>query len=61
MKPPKVMQHLGFRAARRCECGNCKVCAVYAAAELLEKCWHDDTKKAKAVHDFIKAIKEAAQ
>lgn len=61
MKPPKPMKHLGFKVNRQCECGNCPVCRVYAAAEILEQVWQDDTKVAKAVHDFIKAVKEAAK
>lgn len=61
MKPPKPMQHLGFKAARKCECQDCPVCRVYAAADNLEKVWQDDTKRAQAVHEFIRSIKEAAK
>lgn len=61
MKPPKPTTPMGFRVTRKCECHACPVCRVYAAADALEKVWLDDTKRAQAVHEFIRSIKEAAK
>lgn len=60
----KLLPHLGRIGQLPCECGGvgvCVVCEVRAAADHLEKVYHDDTKRAQAVHALVAAVKKAAQ
>lgn len=60
----KRLPHLGRIGKLPCECngaGTCHVCRVRAAFDHLEKVYLDDTERARAVHDLISAIKEAAK
>lgn len=61
---PNPLPHLGRAGSLPCECNNtgvCRVCAVRRAMTHLETVYTDDTKRAQAVHDLVKAIKEAAK
>jgi hypothetical protein len=46
-----------------CKCNGadvCSVCKVRQAVSALEAVYHDDVKRAQAVHDLIFAMKQAA-
>jgi hypothetical protein len=60
---PDPLPHMGRAGHLPCECegaGTCGACKVRAAMTHLEKVYLDDTQRARAVHELIHAIKEAA-
>lgn len=57
------LPHLGRIGRLPCGCnghGTCHPCKVRLALTHLEEAYPDDTKRARAVHELVRAIKEAA-
>jgi hypothetical protein len=61
---PNLMPHLGRAGTLPCSCnhtGICPVCQIHKAVSNLEEAYFDDIKRAQAVHELVRALKEAAK